>query len=56
MVAGYYMSDFGNRLDPTSPHLPTAHEYAIAGAAGIAFGFVYWLLAGRKAGAWRARI
>jgi hypothetical protein len=26
----------------------------IAAAAGIMFGFVYWLLAGRKAGLWRA--
>jgi hypothetical protein len=55
MVLGYFMSGFSERLDTTSAHLPIGHEAAIAAAAGVVFGFVYWLLAGRKAGAWRAR-
>jgi len=30
-----------------------AHEREVLAAAGIAGGFVYWLFAGRKAGAWK---
>lgn len=30
-------------------------ELEIMGAAGIVTGFVYWLIAGRRAGAWRER-
>jgi hypothetical protein len=55
LVLGYFMSGFAERVDPASAHLPIYHEAAIAGGAGVVFGFVYWLLAGRKAGAWRTR-
>ena len=54
MVFGYFMSGFAEHQDTI--HLPTkGQEAAIAAAAGVVFGFVYWLLAGRRAGAWRAR-
>lgn len=32
-----------------------SREFEIAAAAGVAFGLVYWLIAGRKAGRWRER-
>ena len=35
------------------PGSPLVHEREVFAAAGIAGGFVYWLLAGRKAGAWK---
>jgi len=53
MVFGYFQSGFAEPADATSTQLPIGHEAAIAAAAGIVFGFVYWILAGRKAGAWR---
>lgn len=53
MVAGYFWSGFADRVDTATAQLPVAHEALIAAAGGIVFGFVYWLLAGRKAGAWR---
>jgi hypothetical protein len=53
MVAGYFWSGFSERLDPGTAQLPLAHEALIAASGGIVFGFVYWLLAGRRAGAWR---
>jgi hypothetical protein len=54
MVFGYFQSGFAAHVDTTSAQLPVPHEAMIAAAAGIMFGFVYWLLAGRKAGLWRA--
>jgi hypothetical protein len=54
MILGYVMSGFSDHRDTI--HLATqGHDIAIAGSAGIIFGFVYWLLAGRNAGIWRAR-
>ena len=35
------------------PGSPLAREREVFAAAGIAGGFVYWLFAGRKAGAWK---
>jgi hypothetical protein len=54
VVLGYFLSGFADRTDGTSVHLPVIQEVQIAAAAGIAFGFVYWLFAGRKAGMWRS--
>jgi hypothetical protein len=46
-----YGLDFtGYVADPDSL---LAHERVVLAAAGIAGGFVYWLLAGRRAGAWK---
>jgi hypothetical protein len=55
MVFGYFMSGFAEHLDATAAPVPSAHRVAIAGSAGVVFGLVYWLLAGRKAGGWRMR-
>ena len=55
MLLGYFVSGFAQHVDATSAQLPISQEAAIAAAAGIVFGLVYWLLAGRKAGAWRIR-
>jgi len=53
MVFGYFQSGFAEH-DAASARFPVGHEVTIAAAGGIVFGFVYWLIAGRKAGAWRA--
>jgi hypothetical protein len=45
----------GDRFDSGSG-LPFRSGAEILGAAGIAFGFVYWAIAGRRAGAWRAGV
>jgi hypothetical protein len=36
----------------SGPESPLVREREVLAAAGIAGGFVYWLLAGRKAGSW----
>jgi len=54
MVFGYFQSGFAEH-DAASIPFPVGHEVTIAAAGGIVFGFVYWLIAGRKAGAWRAQ-
>jgi hypothetical protein len=45
---GLDFAGYGGGPDGTFPH-----EREIIAAAGIAGGFVYWLVAGRKAGSWR---
>jgi len=40
--------------DGTPGHAIFDHEQEVFAAAGIAAGLLYWALAGRKAGAWRA--
>jgi hypothetical protein len=42
----------GERAQPTEGFF--VRELEIMAAAGIAAGLVYWLIAGRRAGAWRA--
>jgi hypothetical protein len=37
------------------PPPPISREAQIAAGAGVAFGFTYWAIAGRKAGRWRER-
>jgi hypothetical protein len=54
MPFGYFWTGFAEHIDPGAAHLPMAQEAAIAVAAGAALGFVYWLMVGRKAGAWRS--
>jgi hypothetical protein len=48
LVALYYGLGFAERA------LPVGREAEIMAGAGIAAGFVYWAIAGRNAGAWRA--
>ena len=37
------------------PPPPVSRDAEIAAAAGAAFGLVYWMIAGRRAGVWRNR-
>ncbi|MEX0752265.1 MAG: hypothetical protein WD073_04985 [Xanthobacteraceae bacterium] len=56
LIGGYFGTGMHSRYDESvgrSP--PVARETEIAAAAGVVFGLVYWAIAGRKAGAWRAR-
>jgi hypothetical protein len=52
---GYYGSGVSSSYDESidRPPPPISREAEIATAAGAVFGFTYWLIAGRKAGAWR---
>jgi hypothetical protein len=57
LLLGYYGADFGRSyeesIDAAPAVLPRALE--LVAVAGITFGLVYWAIAGRKAGLWRAR-
>lgn len=58
MVLGYYGSGLARPSYEESidyPPSPISREAEIAAAAGAVFGFVYWAIAGRKAGRWRER-
>jgi H+/Cl- antiporter ClcA len=52
-LASYFGSDVSSRLENTTDVPPVGHTLQLAAAAGIIGGIVYWLIAGRKAGAWR---
>jgi hypothetical protein len=49
-LAAAYGFDFGGYV--TAPNAGMTHEREVFAAAGIAGGLVYWLFAGRRAGAW----
>lgn len=49
-----FLSDMGALLDDASPAAPLTRELQFLTAAGIVAGFVYWLIAGRNAGTWKA--
>ncbi len=49
----WYMSDISIQLDNTTDLSPLTYGLQLVVAAGIIGGFVYWLLAGRKAGRWK---
>jgi hypothetical protein len=52
----YYGSGIGNPYEESIDHAgPITRGVEITLAAGVTFGLVYWLIAGRKAGAWRER-
>jgi hypothetical protein len=53
-LASYFGSDISVRLENTTDVTPVGHALQLAAAAGIIGGVVYWLIAGRRAGAWRA--
>jgi hypothetical protein len=53
-LAAYFGSDVSGRLENTTDVVPVGHALQLAAAAGIIGGLVYWLIAGRRAGAWRA--
>jgi hypothetical protein len=52
-LAAYFGSDISARLENTTDVVPVGHALQLAAAAGIFGGLVYWLIAGRRAGAWR---
>jgi len=52
-LAAYFGSDISARLENTTDVVPVGHTLQLAAAAGIIGGLVYWLIAGRRAGAWR---
>ena len=58
LLLGYYGTgaitpSYEESID--SPPPPVSRIVEVAAAAGMAFGFVYWLIAGRTAGRWRDR-
>lgn len=55
-VFTYYSSGLGNPYEESIDHAgPVTRGVELAIASGAVFGAVYWLIAGRKAGAWHAR-
>ena len=48
---GAITASYEESIDRPPP--PRSHVVEVAAAAGIAFGFAYWLIAGRNAGRWR---
>jgi hypothetical protein len=52
-AVAWYSSDVSVRLENTTDISPVDYGLQLVVAAGIIGGFVYWLLAGRKAGLWK---
>ena len=50
----WYMSDISVQLENTTDLSPIGYGLQLVAAAGIIGGFVYWLLARRKAGMWKS--
>ena len=53
-LASYFGCNISGALENTTDVPPVGFALPIAAAAGIIGGVVYWLIAGRKAGGWRA--
>jgi hypothetical protein len=53
-VASYFGSNISVQLENTTDISPVGHALQLTAAAGIIGGVTYWLIAGRKAGVWRA--
>lgn len=55
VLLGYMGAGFGHSYEESIDRAPplVPHDLEVAVAAGIVFGLVYWLIAGRKAGRWR---
>jgi len=49
----WYSSDISLQLENSTDIAPVNYGLQLVVAAGIIGGFVYWLLAGRKAGVWK---
>lgn len=54
MLLAYYGTGLGNPYEESIDHAGPTRELELVVAAGAVFGLVYWLIAGRRAGAWRA--
>ncbi len=57
LAFGYYSTRLSLRYEESIDRPPPAipREIEIAAAAGVVFGAVYWIIAGRNAGRWRER-
>ena len=57
LLMGYFGSGAPGRYEVSIDYAPppVSRGTQIAAAAGVAFGFTYWLIAGRTAGRWRER-
>jgi hypothetical protein len=57
LAIAYYSSGLSHNYEESIDHPPPAipREIEIAAAAGVAFGAVYWAIAGRSAGRWCER-
>ncbi len=57
LLLAYYGSGFTSAYEESIdyPPPPISREAEIAAAAGVVFGFTYWLIAGRNAGRWREK-
>ncbi len=55
MLIGYYSAGFATAYSESIDVAPPAisREAEIAAAVGVVFGLTYWMIAGRRAGAWR---
>lgn len=53
-LVAYFGSNISVRLEETTDLPPVAFGLQLVAASGIIAGFVYWLIAGRKAGKWKA--
>ena len=56
-LLAYGGAGFGRSYEESIDRAPPAvsRDMEVAAAAGAAFGLVYWLIAGRRAGRWRER-
>lgn len=52
-AVAWYMADITMQLENTTDLAPVRYGLQLVAASGIIGGFVYWLLAGRKAGRWK---
>lgn len=52
----YYGSNISAALENTTDLPPVAFSLQLAAASGIIGGFVFWLVAGRNAGRWKASV
>jgi hypothetical protein len=57
LLLGYYSAGFTRPYEESidRPPPPISRKTEISAAVGVVFGLTYWLIAGRKAGAWRER-
>ena len=58
LLLAFYGSGFSQPYEESIDHPPPpiSRGVEIAAAAGVVFGLVYWMIAGRKAGRWRERV
>lgn len=55
-LIAYYGSNVSVQLEETTDLPPVAFGLQLVAASGIIAGFVYWLIAGRRAGRWKTAV